>query len=180
MLPPGQTELPALPVLHIGAVPEFEPDTWTLAVSGEVGERRMFGWRAFTSLARTDLVGDVHCVTGWSVLGLAWSGVAFEDLCQLVRPRMEARWVRFGDGGPYDTTLPLEAARETLLAMKLGGRALDVAHGGPLRLVAPRHYAWKSVKWVREIEFLSRDRPGFWERRGYAPDADPARAQRMA
>jgi len=180
--PPGQEAVDDWPVLHVGSVPTFDPATWQLAVAGAVEERRVLGWRAFRSLPHAVVTVDLHCVTGWSRLGLRFGGVLLKELLALARPRPEAAYVAIGDGRGYEVTISLEDARSasTLLASELEGEPLSATHGGPLRAVVPARYAWKSVKWVRAIELLGEARPGFWDRRGYHAGADPWASERMA
>jgi DMSO/TMAO reductase YedYZ molybdopterin-dependent catalytic subunit len=179
-VPPGQGVTRGWPVLHVGDVPVFDPELWRLQVCGEVERTLELTWAEFTALPESTLQADFHCVTGWSKLENAWQGVRLAELAQRAGVRPAARFVRFADGRAYDTTVPLAIAlEEGLLARCHDGRALAPAHGGPLRAVVPRLYAWKSCKWLRAIEFLARERLGFWERRGYHNDADPWREERL-
>ena len=130
----------------------------------------------------TTLEADWHGGAGWSVRSVRWTGVLLAPLLREVRPLPSARFVRFSDGGLYDTSLPLEVALQddVMLATSLAGEPLSVRHGAPLRLVVASKYAWKSVKWLRRIELLTDDAPGFWERRGWHAAADPWSAERFA
>ena len=181
-LPPGQEEVDSLPVLHVGDVPTFDPASWQLALGGAVQERRVLGWRAFRSLPAIEEVGDMHCVTGWSRLGLRWRGVRLADLIELAGADPRATSCALGDGRGYEISVPLDVATQptSVLAFELDGEPLTAAHGGPLRAVIPSRYAWKSVKWVRSIELLTEARPGYWDRRGYLAGADPSVEERMA
>jgi DMSO/TMAO reductase YedYZ molybdopterin-dependent catalytic subunit len=181
-IPAGQTATSGWPILHVGEVPSFEPETWDLRVGGMVDSSLRLGWKEVASLPTERLVGDFHCVTGWTRLDLEWEGIRLREIAERAGLKPEARFVRFTDGGRYDTTLPLPLAlgAEALLATRQGGEPLLPEHGGPLRLVAPRRYGWKSVKWVRTIDFLAEDRLGFWEVRGYPNAADPWREERSA
>ncbi|HVS11962.1 MAG TPA: molybdopterin-dependent oxidoreductase [Planctomycetota bacterium] len=171
-----------LPVLHVGEIPSFDAARWRLELSGEVDSPASLAWSEVRELEEVEVVAPMHGATGWSRLENRWRGVRFAEIARLVRPRSTARFVRFSDGELYDTTLPLEVAIEAdvLLARMLDERALPPAHGGPLRLVVPSRYAWKSVKWLRVVEFLGEDRPGFWEARGFDVNADPWREERWA
>ena len=180
-VPPGQGVTPAWPVMHVGAVPAFDPDRWRLWVHGAVSRPLELTWAQVGDLERCQRSADMHCVTGWSRLEVAWEGVALSTLLEAAEARPEAAFVRFADGGFYDTTVPLGIALEggALLADREGGRALPDEHGGPLRAVVPGRYAWKSCKWVREVELLEEERLGFWELRGYRNGADPWREERF-
>jgi len=122
-----------------------------------VEEEVVFSHQEFMSLPKVEIVSDFHCVTRWSGLGYVWEGVSFQELMKHIRPRPEARYVYGHDG-----------------------RDLTPEHGWPLRLVVPKRYAWKSAKWVRGLEFMEDDRPGYWEQRGYHNDGDPWKEERYA
>ena len=180
-VPPGQGVTKGWPVLHVGPVPGFDPAAWTLRVHGAVERPFVLSWAELLELERCAPVTDFHCVTGWSRLGVAWEGVRLAVLLARARPAAAARFVRFADGGAYDTTAPLlpALADGAFLADRADGLPLEPRHGGPLRAVVPSLYAWKSCKWVREVELLSEERLGFWELRGYHNGADPWREQRL-
>ncbi len=175
-LPPGQHLAIGWPRLDLGVIPRFDPKTWNLRVDGLVEAPATLTWDRFLALPPVALTADFHCVTGWSKLGNRWEGVSFRTVADLVRPKPEARHVVLtcGDAG-YTTNLPLEALLDddVLLAYRHDGKPLALEHGGPLRLVVPKRYGWKSAKWVRQITFLDRDEPGYWEVRGYSNTADP-------
>jgi DMSO/TMAO reductase YedYZ molybdopterin-dependent catalytic subunit len=170
------------PVLDLGDVPDIPLAEWRLEIAGLVENPVTLTWDAFMELPRTDDVSDFHCVTSWSRLDNHWSGVGFKALAELAVPRENAAWVlctgydRDGDSGePYTTNLPLEraVADDVLLVHTWEGRPLPREHGGPCRMITPRLYAWKGTKWIRKIELLERNHPGFWERRGYSDTAEP-------
>jgi len=164
----------------MGDVPEVAPADWRIAVTGDVERSFELSLDELLRLPQTELVADFHCVTGWSKLDNRWQGVRLEELARRASVRSSARFVRFVDPGGYDTTVPLAIAlREGLLAHRHDGEALAPEHGGPLRAVVPALYAWKSCKWVRTVEFLARERLGFWEQRGYHNDADPWKEERL-
>jgi DMSO/TMAO reductase YedYZ molybdopterin-dependent catalytic subunit len=183
-LPPGQYVQQAMPVLHYGPVPAFDPSTWDLQVYGATasGEGRSWSWDGFRSLPRSETIADFHCVTKFTILGIIWSGVAVADLLSAAPPAAAAThvmvWANFG----YSANLPLDAlaAPDTLLATHRDGRELSPEQGFPVRLVVPSRYGWKSVKWVRAIEYMTIDRRGFWEERGYHNNADPWQEQRYS
>jgi DMSO/TMAO reductase YedYZ molybdopterin-dependent catalytic subunit len=173
-----------MPVLHYGPVPTFDPSTWDLQVYGatESGQASRWNWDGFRALSRCDVIADFHCVTKFTILGITWSGVAAADIFEHVPPAPAAThvmvWANFG----YGANLPLDvfAAPDTLLATHRDGRELNPEQGHPVRLVVPSRYGWKSVKWVRAIEFMVGDRRGVWEERGYHNNADPWLEQRYS
>jgi DMSO/TMAO reductase YedYZ molybdopterin-dependent catalytic subunit len=171
----------AWPVLSFGPVPRWEHAEWTLTVHGEVERPFELDWAGFQACTAVEIESDFHCVTGWSRLACRWRGVRILELARRASLRHTARFARFADRIHYDTSVPLEAALapDALLATHEGGAPLAPEHGGPVRAVVPGLYAWKSCKWVREIEFLAEDRLGFWEQRGYANGADPWREERL-
>ena len=181
-VPPGQFPTEGWPVLHVGDVPAFDPRNWDFRVGGLVEKPLRIDWEEFASLPRHRILADFHCVTAWTRPDNSWEGVALRTLAERVEVKREARFVRFTDGGTYDTTLPLlvALAEDALLATHHDGEPLPAEHGGPLRLVVPKRYGWKSVKWVRTADFLAEDRLGFWEVRGYSNSADPWREERYA
>jgi len=180
-LPPGQREVARAPVLHVGDVPVFDPHTWDLSVEGEVERTLRLAWRDVSALPRVTRTADLHGATGWSARGLRWEGVPLSAIVEACAPRERARFLIARDRDGYCASLPLEALdpQAVLLATALDGVPLSAAHGAPLRLVVPERYAWKSVKWLRRLEFLAQDEPGFWERRGAHPSADPWLGQRV-
>jgi DMSO/TMAO reductase YedYZ molybdopterin-dependent catalytic subunit len=181
-LPPGQREVARPPVHHVGEPVAFDAAAWRLVIAGLVARPAELEWKAVLALPRVELVADWHGGQGWSARAVRWSGVSLAALLRDAQPSEHARFVRFRDGGLYDTTIELEHALrdDVLLATTMHGEPLSARHGAPLRLVAPQKYAWKSVKWLRRIELLADDAPGFWERRGWHAGADPWRGERLA
>lgn len=183
-LPPGQYVPNEWPVLHYGPVPKPRRDDWDLCVFGATasgGEHR-WAWHDVAALPVTEVRADFHCVTRFTVCGVVWGGVPAATLASLVPPADSAThvmlWAEYG----YSANLRMNdfLADTTLLATHQDGRPLTPDRGAPLRVVVPHLYAWKSVKWVRAIEYLTADRRGFWEERGYHNLADPWREQRYA
>ena len=174
-LPPGQRLTDGWPVLHYGAIPEIELAGWELRVFGLVEEERQLNWDEFMALPQVQLRSDIHCVTSWSKFDNDWEGVRFRDVMALVAVRPEAKHVMFHCYGGYTTNVPLGEllGDDILLAHTHNGRPLSPEHGGPLRGMIPQLYFWKSAKWVRGIEFIAEDRPGFWEIYGYHMHGDP-------
>ncbi|HSI00538.1 MAG TPA: molybdopterin-dependent oxidoreductase, partial [Reyranella sp.] len=137
-------------------------------------------WGEFTDLPKVALTSDIHCVTAWSRYDNKWEGVSARTLIDLVKPKAEAQHVIFHSYDTYTTNVPLAdfAADDVLLAWSWNGEAISREHGGPLRVVIPKLYFWKSAKWIKRIEFSALDKPGFWELRGYHNDGDPWLEQR--
>ena len=181
-LPPGQREVPNFPVLDLGWHPNIELGRWRLRLLGRVDHPVTLDWERFQSLPQIESTSDFHCVTAWSRLNLTWRGVPFSAIVELAKPHSEAKYVFFKGYDGYTTNSPLAvcAAGDVLLAHSWNGQPLTAEHGGPARVIIPSRYAWKGTKFVREIVFLKRDVPGFWELRGYSNSADPWKAERFA
>jgi DMSO/TMAO reductase YedYZ molybdopterin-dependent catalytic subunit len=180
-LPPGQYLTRGFPVLDLGIRPDFDPQAWTLAVTGEVERPARYTWQELQELPSVDLVADFHCVTRWSKYDVHWRGVPFRALAEAVGVRPSTTHVVAACGDRYTTNLPLEAMMDddVLIAYELEGKPIPLEHGGPVRTLVPKRYAWKSAKFLRELHFLDHDEPGFWETRGYHNDADPWREERF-
>ena len=170
--------------MHYGPVPRLRPEIWDLRVFGATasGAQTRLDVEAFEALPSVTLRGDLHCVTKWTVGGIEWGGVAAAQLLAVAPPAPAATHVMVHAEYGYSANLPLEvfAAADTLLATRADGELLTPEHGYPLRLVCPSRYAWKSAKWVREVEYLVGDRRGFWEERGYHNRADPWQNERYS
>ncbi len=180
-LPPGQIAAKRWPVLHQVEVPPFDPKTWDLRVFGRVARPLCLSWQEFEALPQTEIAGDLHCVTRWSKLDNSWRGVWLNVLLERAGPTTDAAHLLFHCDGGYTANLAIEAADGLiLLATHHDGAPLTPEHGYPLRVVAPERYAWKSAKWLRGIEVLAEDQPGFWERYGYHNEADAWREERFA
>ncbi len=174
-LPPGQTLVKDWPVLDLGVQPDVTPDKWRLRLEGLVQAPLALTLPDFMALPQTNLVNDIHCVTAWSRYDNHWQGVSAAHLLELARPTQAARFVSFTSYDGYTTNVSLAdfAEQEVLLAHSWEGQPLTRQHGGPVRVVLPKLYFWKSPKWVTRIELLGADRPGFWEVRGYHNNGDP-------
>jgi DMSO/TMAO reductase YedYZ molybdopterin-dependent catalytic subunit len=181
-LPPGQSLTLKWPVLHAGSVPPFDPRTWDFRIFGLVDESQRFSWEEFSHLPQSEVLADMHCVTRWSRFDNRWGGVLAAELMLKVKLLPEARHVMVHAEQGYTANLPLAdfLRPTTTFALRHDGEPLAADHGYPLRLVAPHLYAWKSVKWVRAIEFLDHELPGFWERNGYHVYGDPFKEQRYS
>ncbi len=181
-LPPGQRLTEGWPVLHYGAIPRFDPATWRFQVVGLVEEPVSWSWEEFRALPQVDVTCDIHCVTHWSKFDMVFHGVPFREVLARIRPKPEAKYVMVHSYGGYTTNVPLEDLDQpdVLFAWAANGEDLTPEHGWPLRLVVPRLYFWKSAKWVRGLEFMDRNRPGFWETYGYHIHGDPWKEERYS
>jgi DMSO/TMAO reductase YedYZ molybdopterin-dependent catalytic subunit len=181
-LPPGQRLTEGFPVLDLGVRPDVPLDRWTLTIDGEVENPTTLSWEGFNALPQVQDVSDFHCVTTWSKFDCTWTGVAFTELYQLVRPKPSAQFVYFTSYDGYSTNAPLEACLDddVLVATGFDGEPLSTDHGGPARVIIPKLYAWKGAKFIKAIHFLPGDRLGFWEVRGYSNSADPWKEERYA
>jgi DMSO/TMAO reductase YedYZ molybdopterin-dependent catalytic subunit len=181
-LPPGQYLTEKWPVLHAGDVPDVDLATWDFRVWGEVERPLTLTWEDLTALPSTEVVLDIHCVTRWSRFDTAFRGVAWRELAELAQPKPSARYVVAHAEQGYTANVPLSFLEDelALVAYEAEGEPLAPEHGWPLRLVIPRKYFWKSAKWLRGLELLPRDQPGFWERYGYHNEADYWKEERYA
>jgi DMSO/TMAO reductase YedYZ molybdopterin-dependent catalytic subunit len=174
-LPPGQHVVNTWPVLDLGRKPEIPQEDWRLAIDGFVARPLTWTWKHYLAEATFRSVSDFHCVTTWSTFDNEWQGVSFKRLIELVRPLSLATHVLFTSYDDYTTNLPMEACDDddVLLAHMWNGKPLTTEHGGPVRMIVPKRYAWKGAKWVKQITFSDRDQKGFWEVRGYSNSALP-------
>jgi DMSO/TMAO reductase YedYZ molybdopterin-dependent catalytic subunit len=181
-LPPGQHLVKNWPVLDLGEQPVISTETWSLGVRGLVETKLDLTWAEFQAMGQSSKVSDIHCVTTWSRYDNTWTGVSTHALLDLVMPKDKANYVMLTSYDGYTTNLPLSdfAAEDAILATSWEGAPLTPEHGGPMRLIVPHLYFWKSAKWLRRIDFLSSDKPGFWEQNGYHMLGDPWREQRYS
>ncbi|MTE18670.1 molybdopterin-dependent oxidoreductase [Streptomyces sp. TRM43335] len=183
-LPPGQRLQRGWPVTHYGPVPRFRPERWEFRVFGATADGGTFGWNheEFSTLPHETVVGDLHCVSRFSMVGVEWGGVPARTILAKVPPARQVThvmvWAEYG----YSANLRLSdfTAEHTLFATHRAGEPLTAEHGFPVRLVVPHLYAWKGPKWVRGVEYMTADRRGFWEERGYHNIGDPWREQRYS
>jgi DMSO/TMAO reductase YedYZ molybdopterin-dependent catalytic subunit len=177
-LPPGQYLTRDFPVLSAGPTPRTPLSRWSFALAGEVEPPRRWSWEEFRALPSETVTVDIHCVTKWSKLDTVWEGVSIDTLLEGVETSADYV-VAVCDGG-YTTNLPLDdvTGGKAWVAFAYGGEPLTPEHGGPARLLVPHLYFWKSAKWVRGLELLSDDQPGFWESLGYHNYGDPWQEQR--
>jgi DMSO/TMAO reductase YedYZ molybdopterin-dependent catalytic subunit len=192
-LPPGQALTLKFPVLHYGPVPQFNPATWDFRMWGEVEDEVRWTWDEFNRLPRTKVTMDIHCVTRWSKADTTWEGVSVRTLVDqgLVRLKPTAKFVMQQAEYGFTVNVPLEVALQEnfLLATHFNGEPITPDHGFPLRGVVgaipgrpdlKTPYLWKGAKWLRGLEFMSRDRLGFWEQAGYSNSADIWKEERFA
>lgn len=180
-IPPGQYRTTKFPVLTYGETPAVSAREWSLKVWGLVEKPLRLNWEELRALPGKAITCDLHCVTRWSQLDMKWEGVPFREIVKLVSPKPEARFVMQHCFGGYTTNLPLDELYDdnVLLAYGYEGASLAAEHGGPLRMLVPKLYLWKSAKWLNGLEFLASDQPGFWERYGYHNHGDPWTEERF-
>jgi DMSO/TMAO reductase YedYZ molybdopterin-dependent catalytic subunit len=174
-VPPGQHLTDKWPVLHYGTIPKIDTTKWGLKIFGLVDHSLTLSYVEFMALPKIKVFSDIHCVTTWSRLNNLWEGVSTGELKNLIKIEPKAKYVIIHGGGSFTTNLPMEDFFQTdvLFAIKHDDEPIPAPHGGPVRLVVPRLYFWKSAKWVTGVEFLERDKPGFWESAGYHNHGDP-------
>jgi len=182
-IPPGQSQTRKWPVLDASGPPRIDMAQWRFTVSGLVRQPLSWNWPEFNALPKIRVLSDFHCVTRWSRLDNLWEGVSTREIVERAGGLLpEAKFVLvYGYDSGWTTNLPVEdfLAEDALVALSHDGQPLSLEHGGPARLVIPRLYAWKSAKWVAGVEFLDRDRAGFWERNGYHMHGDPWKEERF-
>jgi len=181
-LPPRQVVTLKWPVLHIGEVPKFDPATWDFRAFGLVEEPVRWTYEEFMQLPKIQVASDFHCVTRWSRFDNLWEGISFNEVFKRIRVKPQAAYVMIHGDYSYTTNVPLADLRKqnVLFAYKNNGENLTPEHGWPLRLIVPHLYGWKSAKWVRALEFMENDAPGFWEQNGYHMYGDPSLEQRYS
>ncbi len=188
LVPPGQYVVDDFPVLTAGPTPDVDLDDWDFTIVDESGAQlARWTWPELVGLPAEDITVDIHCVTKWSKFDTAWKGVAFDTVAALAGVRPEATHVMWHSEHGFTANVPLgdvtgvdpdTGQPRAILAYEYGGEPLEPDHGYPLRSLVPRLYFWKSAKWLRGIEFMVGDRPGFWEQNGYHMYGDPFREQR--
>ncbi len=180
-IPPGQYLTGEFPVLTCNSTPRIDLKTWRLKIFGLVEEPFELTWEEFTALPTKMLKTDIHCVTRWSKLDTLWEGVCFKDLFHRIKPRPEGKYVMEHSYGGYTTNMTLEELLEedVLLAYIYDDQPLSAEHGGPVRMLVPKLYLWKSAKWLHGLEFMAENKPGFWEHYGYHSHGDPWKEERF-
>ena len=181
-IPPGQRLVTDFPVLHAGSVMHVDPASWSLALSGLVTPARTLDLKGLLALPATEQTSDIHCVTDWTKLDTRWKGVRMARLLDGLEILPQARHAVISATGGWTTNLPLEELLrdDVLVAYEYDGRPISPEHGGPVRLLVPRLYFWKSAKWLQGIEFTADERLGYWEVRGYHALGDPWLEQRYS
>lgn len=179
-VPPGQSPTLKWPVLSIEDTPRIDTATWQLTIDGAVAEPVVLDWEGLQAAAATEWSGDIHCVTRWSKFGMRWRGAPVRELIERARPLPEATHLLAHSTGGYTTNLPLADVIDhpALIAVEADGEPLEPDHGGPVRLLVPHLYLWKSAKWIERLEVLDQDILGFWERNGYHHRGDPWKEER--
>jgi DMSO/TMAO reductase YedYZ molybdopterin-dependent catalytic subunit len=181
-IPAGQTEVKNFPTLDLGIRPDVTAESWSLRIYGLVEKELKINWAQFQATAQVTVISDFHCVTRWSQLDMDWQGVQARELIAMAEPQQTAKYVTLHGYDGYTTNLPLDALLDddVIIAHSVLGAPLTPAHGGPVRIIVPKRYAWKGAKWLKAIELHEFDRPGFWEVRGYHNEADPWKEERFS
>ncbi|GAB6985462.1 sulfite oxidase-like oxidoreductase [Nocardioides pyridinolyticus] len=180
-LPPGQYDTgSSWPTLTAEATPRIDLDSWSMTVDGLAARPHTWSWHELHALPESTYVGDIHCVTTWSKFDMTFRGISVDTLLEVAMPMPEARFVMAHSTTGYTTNLPLEdvTGGKAWVVWEVDGKPLPAGHGGPVRLLVPHLYFWKSAKWVTRLELMERDRPGFWEQNGYHDRGDPWLEQR--
>jgi DMSO/TMAO reductase YedYZ molybdopterin-dependent catalytic subunit len=179
-LPPGQYLTDEFPVLSAGPTPDIDTDEWAFTIRDQAGKRWDWNWAEFTALPSEEITKDISCVTRWTHLDMNWRGVAIDTLLENVEA--DGEFVMARSYGGYTTNVPLEDLTDgkAWIAFEYEGEPLDPEHGGPARLLVPHLYFWKSAKWIRGLDFMDYDEPGFWEQNGYHIYGDPWKEERYS
>jgi len=181
-LPPGQHKTGEWPVLHVGRIPWIKKSEWSFKIAGLVEEEKTLDFEQFEKLSRVKIESDIHCVTTWSKFDNFWEGVSAKIIVELANIKANAKHVMIHSYGGYSTNIPLKdfVEDDVLFAVKQNGEDLLPEHGYPVRLVVPKLYFWKSAKWVNGIEFMAKDKAGFWESKGYHNRGNPWKEERYS
>jgi len=181
-IPPGQTLTTGFPVLHVGDVPHIDPKTWRLRIYGLVENPFELSWDELLAMPSKTWNGDIHCVTRWSKKNTTWRGVPFSEIAKRAGLNAGVTHVIQHADNDYTTNLPLSVMLEddVMIVYEYENAPIEPVHGGPVRMLVPKKYFWKSAKWLRALEFLDHDERGFWEVRGYNNDADPWKEERYS
>lgn len=179
--PPGQYLTNGFPVLTYGSTPEINQEEWQFRIGG-LAQDKDLSWDDFMQMPQHNFTADFHCVTRWSKLDVQWTGVKVTDFMKFVEFDTQPTWVMAHCYGGYTTNIPMEdfLREENFFAHTLFGEPLPPDHGGPMRLVIPHLYAWKSAKWINGLEFLAKEEAGFWERNGYHHRGEPWAEERYS
>ncbi|HLC31794.1 MAG TPA: sulfite oxidase-like oxidoreductase [Candidatus Nanoarchaeia archaeon] len=179
-LPPGQYETKDFPVLSLGPTPKISKESYSLEIKGLVEKPLTLSFNQLLKLKNETITKDIHCVTHWSKFDSIWSGVPFEEILKQIKPKKEATYILAHSYDGYSTNIPLEdlKSKQAWIAFTYDNQDIPSEHGGPVRLLIPHLYFWKSAKWLNKIEFIPADHPGFWEVRGYHNYGNPWKEQR--
>jgi len=179
-VPPGQNVIQDFPILHIKEIPDLNRKNWSLKIHGECEKEITLDWDSFSRLPVVESISDFHCVTGWSRLDNRWIGVRIRDILKEVNPNKKAKFITFQAKDGYTTSLPIFGCTrdDDLLAYEWEGKPLDTEKGGPVRVVIPDKYGYKSAMWIVELKLTQEQEMGFWEKKGYSNSADPWREER--
>ena len=179
-IPAGQTVTDKFPVLDLGVKPDFNKETWRLAVYGLVEKEQQFTYDNILTMPAISITADFHCVTSWSKLDVQWKGVAFGDFVKMVKPNNSWKFLIQKSMDGYTTNVPREDVEKenVILAYLLDGKPIPREHGWPLRMIIPHLYAWKGAKFLKALKFVDKDEPGFWEVRGYHNHGDAWKEER--
>ena len=182
MIPPNQNKVEDLIQLDLGYIPDVGIEDYRLAVKGLVDNPTVLTYKDIVKIGSDKVIGDFHCVTGWTKESAEWEGVLSKKIVAEAKPRKDAKYVLIGSYDGYTTNIDagLLLKDNSILAIKYGGKVLKPEHGFPVRLVIPDKYAYKSAKWVKTITFLDKEELGYWEQRGYSNSADPFKEERYA
>ncbi len=180
-LPPGQYKTRDFPVLSLGPTPVVSREDWSLDIFG-LANQKSWNWQEFNKLPMVDITTDIHCVTKWSKFDTHWKGVTFDQILKLVTVQLTANYLVAYSYDGYTTNIPLPDVinGQAIIAVAYDGQEISSEHGGPVRIILPHLYFWKSAKWLHKIEFVNSDQPGFWETRGYHNYGDPWKEQRYS
>jgi DMSO/TMAO reductase YedYZ molybdopterin-dependent catalytic subunit len=181
-LPPGQHLVKNWPVLDLGITPNVSTMSWRLDVTGRVSQPIVWTWEKFKAQPQENRTTDIHCVTTWSRYDNHWQGVSTRHLAEVAGVLPDARNVVLHSEDGYTTNLTLDdfLSPDAMIVHSWDGKPLEPEHGGPVRLVVPHLYFWKSAKWLRRIDFVVGDHPGFWEVRGYHNRGNPWAEERYS
>ena len=181
-LPPGQYLENRFPVLSAEPTPDINLLDWKLSFSYNNEILAEIDWNSLIKIESTELTKDIHCVTRWTKFDMNWKGVSVQNIIKSLDLEVPSDWVMIGSSTGYTTNLPTEdVLRElTLIAYEYEKKPITPEHGGPIRLLVPHLYFWKSAKWVSSITFIDEDKPGFWENYGYHMYGDPWKEQRYS
>lgn len=177
-LPPGQYEVKEIPVLDLGIKPVIEKEKFNLEIQYK-DIKKIIKYRELTMFESVELYCDLHCVTTWSKLGTNWKGISTRIIYDMIKP-YDAKFVMAYSYDGYTTNIPIDyfLKEDSIIAYSYEGKDIPLDYGGPVRLLIPSLYYWKSAKWLNKLEFMTENKRGYWEERGYHDVGDPFLEQR--